>query len=359
MTIVTKPNTKPSTEKKAEKTLGKPLVANETPGGEYVDHTVLDPNNDDVEAWLSSSARRRVSTATTICVFITALLVMSVGIIGGVYLYRQFSHNQMTRFRGWCGIPYERDALQLIPERFPVDSNAKAFLQTPQDASIPREDGELADAEYIDLAEEIYEVETESEPEPVLDSEPVLEKNPESSETRSDTPYMGYPEMNLFKEEFELDLDDESFEQIHVPDFGFGRQGRFIHDFKANKTGIIDLTSKRCFVMPLDRNHVLPPRTVFDLVKKMWMGYYNIDTEVVRETMRVVYPPVEDYDSLGMYIAKDCINFPTYRLERVYTPELRKRSVDAQNQEQIQLVEFAGKKIIQYVISDLHEDTQQ
>lgn len=119
-------------------------------------------------------------------------------------------------------------------------------------------------------------------------------------------------------------------------------------------------------------------------------GYYNIDTEVVRETMRVVYPPVEDYDSLGMYIAKDCINFPTYRLERVYTPgmslilisnlkdifkfsysflnyntncfslsELRKRSVDAQNQEQIQLVEFAGKKIIQYVISDLHEDTQQ
>lgn len=31
MTIVTKPNTKPSTEKKAEKTLGKPLVANETP----------------------------------------------------------------------------------------------------------------------------------------------------------------------------------------------------------------------------------------------------------------------------------------------------------------------------------------
>ncbi|ROT63087.1 Integral membrane protein 2B [Penaeus vannamei] len=227
----------------------------------------------------------------------------------------------MTRFRGWCGIPYERDALQLIPERFPVDSNAK----TPQDASIPREDGELADAD----------------------------------ETRSDTPYMGYPEMNLFKEEFELDLDDESFEQIHVPDFGFGRQGRFIHDFKANKTGIIDLTSKRCFVMPLDRNHVLPPRTVFDLVKKMWMGYYNIDTEVVRETMRVVYPPVEDYDSLGMYIAKDCINFPTYRLERVYTPELRKRSVDAQNQEQIQLVEFAGKKIIQYVISDLHEDTQQ
>lgn len=67
-------------------------------------------------------------------------------------------------------------------------SDNKAFLQTPQDASIPREDGELADAEYIDLAEEIYEVETESEPEPVLDSEPVLEKNPESSETRSDTP---------------------------------------------------------------------------------------------------------------------------------------------------------------------------
>ncbi|XP_042887472.1 integral membrane protein 2B-like isoform X2 [Penaeus japonicus] len=349
MTIVTKPSTKPSTEKKAEKTLGKPLVANETPGGEYVDHTVLDPTNDDVEAWLSSSARRRVSTATTICVFITALLVMSVGIIGGVYLYRQFSHNQKTRFRGWCGIPYERDALQMIPERFPADGTAK----TPQDVSIPREDEHLTDAEYVELEEEIYATETESVPKPVLESEP------ESSQRGPDSPYMRYPEMNLFKEEFELDLDDDSFEQIHVPDFGFGHEGKFLHDFRTNKTAIIDVTSKRCFVMALNRSRILPPRTMVDLVRKMWMGYYYIDTEVVRDTMRVVHPPLKDYDSLGLYISNSCMNYRTYMLERVHTPELRKRSVDAQNEEQIQLVEFAGKKIIQYIILDSHEDSQQ
>merc|ERR1712212_238844 len=170
---------------------------------------------------------------------------------------------------------------------------------------------------------------------------------------------MGFPEVNLFKEEFELDLDEESYEQIHVPDFGFGRQGRFIHDFKANMTGIIDLTSRRCFVMPLDRSHVLPPRTVFDLVKKMWMGYYNIDTDVVRETMRVVYPPVQDYDSLGLYIAKHCAAYPTYLLERVYSPELRKRSVDSQNHEEIELVEFAGKGIVHFMILDEHPDMEK
>lgn len=35
---------------------------------------------------------RRVSTTTTLCVFITAFLVLATGIVGGVYLYRQFTH---------------------------------------------------------------------------------------------------------------------------------------------------------------------------------------------------------------------------------------------------------------------------
>lgn len=75
-------------------------------GAENVDHTVIDPTNGDVEAWLSSTARRRVSTATTICVFITALLVMSIGIIGGVYLYRQFSRHQVSENQ-YCNCEFE------------------------------------------------------------------------------------------------------------------------------------------------------------------------------------------------------------------------------------------------------------
>ncbi|KAK8723778.1 hypothetical protein OTU49_011542 [Cherax quadricarinatus] len=296
MTIVTKPKT--------DKKLEKPLVANEIVGTECgVDHTVLDPNSGDVEAWLSSSARRRVSTATTICVFITALMVMSIGIIGGVYLYRAFSRHQMSRFRGWCGIPYERDSLHLMGNpKLPLGGNPAIYK------------GDDDDAEW----------------------------------TTSD---------RLFKEEFELDLEEDSFENIHVPDFGIGRQGRFIHDFKANKTGIIDLTYGRCYVMPLDHDHVLPPRTLLDLIKKMWMGYYNVDTQVVRETMRVTYPPVEDFNTLGTHIARYCANFTTFRLERVYPHDMKKRSVS--EGKEIEFVEFAGKKIVQLTIQDDGSETQQ
>ncbi|GFS58623.1 integral membrane protein 2B [Trichonephila inaurata madagascariensis] len=35
---------------------------------------------------------RRVSSLTTLCVFATALLVLTTGIIGGMYLYRHFAH---------------------------------------------------------------------------------------------------------------------------------------------------------------------------------------------------------------------------------------------------------------------------
>lgn len=270
----------------------KPLVASEVEGAENVDHTVIDPRNGDVEAWLSSTARRRVSTATTICVFITALLVFSIGIIGGVYLYRQFSRHQMSRFRGWCGIPFERDSLHVMP----------------------------------------------------LGGNPAAYKGVDDAEWTSES---------LFKEEFELDVDEESFEEIHVPDFGIGHPGRFIHDFKANVTGIIDIRSGRCFVMPLDHDHVLPPRTVLDLIEKMWKGYYNVDTQIVRETMRVVYPPVKDYKSLGMYISKDCSGLPTFRLERVYNPGMMKRSVDDLiERKEIDFVEFAGRKIVHFTIID-------
>lgn len=316
--------------------LGKPLVANENPGGEYVDHTVLDPNSDDVEAWLSSTARRRVSTATTICVFITALLVISVGSIGGVYLYRQFSHTQMTRFRGWCGIPYDRSALHLIPERL----SAQHIPKIPYGVIEHGVDQEMTDVEYGKLPEETDFSSIMSGPETFLESEP---------ESTTVSPYGNSPQVHLFKEEFDLDLEEESYEEIQVPDFGIGRRGGFIHDFKQNTTGIIDYTDRQCFVMPLDRNHVVAPRGLLDLIQNMFMGYYQVDTEVVRETTRVVYPPVEDLHSLGKYIEKNCRDFKTYKLERIYTPELRKRSVDTQ--EQIELVEFAGKKIVNYVIT--------
>lgn len=77
------------------------------------------------------------------------------------------------------------------------------------------------------------------------------------------------------------------------------------------------MTGHRCFVMPLNRDNVLPPKTLFDLIHKMWEGYYKVDTDMVRRSMRVVFPPLEDTESIGTYIANECADLPIYRLEKV------------------------------------------
>jgi len=50
------------------------------------------------------------------------------------------------------------------------------------------------------------------------------------------------------------------------------------------------------------------------------VGYYEVDTNVVRETMRVVTPPITDYKNVGYYISRECSGVPTYMLEKVETP---------------------------------------
>lgn len=69
-------------------------------------------------------------------------------------------------------------------------------------------------------------------------------------------------------------------------------------------------------MMPLNRRNVLPPSSLFDLVHKMWDGYYKVNTEVVRETMRVVTPPITDTSDIGQYIVSECQNMPIYKLEK-------------------------------------------
>lgn len=126
------------------------------------------------------SKAQRVSTATTICLFLTALLVMSTGIIGGMYLYRQFARSQM-RFHGWCTIPYNIHPKSIQQEALSLEDDFEKLVRN-------------------------YRFQPEDE---ALDM------------TKS------------FKQEFDIDLQDENFEKILVPDFGGGRKGKFIHDFKT------------------------------------------------------------------------------------------------------------------------------
>lgn len=123
-------------------------------------------------------------------------------------------------------------------------------------------------------------------------------------------------DQDFFKEEFDLDM-GENVSKISVPDFRDGRVGKFLHDFKNNQTAIIDESSKRCFVMPLDRDAVLPPQSFADLIKKMYQGYYDINTTAIRKNMRVVLPALDDLTDVPPTVQSACDDMDIYRLEKL------------------------------------------
>lgn len=291
MTILTKT----VSTKKSDK-LDVPLVQNEV-------NETLPPNNDvelelPIHVLTIRERAKRVSTATTICACITAILVLTAGVIGGICLYRQLAKAQMHTYRAWCNVPYNKDL-----------ESYNSHYQSKQ----------LYDYDINDSFEE------------------------------KESPL-------YFKEEVEIDTDNDMYEEITVPDFNGGRRGRFIHDFSANKTGIIDLDGRRCFVMTLNRSLVLPPHSLLDLIVKMRAGYYEVDTEIVRDTMSVLYPPITDFKSVGYYITRECSTLNTYMLEKVPTTvrhelgTFQKRSV---NEDIPTFTQFAGVKIWTVRINNL------
>lgn len=126
----------------------------------------------------------------------------------------------------------------------------------------------------------------------------------------------------FFKQEVDLDMsEDQGFTKIDVPNFRDGREGRFMHDFKHNESAIIDNSAKRCFVMPLDRDVVMPPRNFYDVIRYIWAGYYNIDTNVIRKNMRVVLPKLtdEEKENISQRIQSECQDSDIYRLEKYFS----------------------------------------
>lgn len=128
---------------------------------------------------------------TLYCLLFTALLGMSIGVIGGFYIYHHYGSEQMHRFRtGWYSIPYDR-------------MSEKAALLNEQYSA-----GLSSDTELLhNLLRGNKQL-------------PILSTNEKLNEQFDDT----------FQESFEIDLENEH-EGIDVPDFRGGRQGRFLHDF--------------------------------------------------------------------------------------------------------------------------------
>lgn len=319
MTILTKPF---GDAKKPEKTI-LPLVGDSGVGA--VPSAPSDVPHDDASAASIILIRRvrRYSSATTYILFLIALLITSLGIIAGVFYYRQLSHARShMRFHGFCQIPYDSTS---------VNDNNVMFMNSMLRAD--SDDG-LFNAALNRLGR--------------FDKWPMESSNSErQAEGDNDVADQ------FFKEEFELGLsDDENYSKIDVPVFRGQRQGRFLHDFKFNQSGIIDKDNGRCFLMSLDRETVLPPKSLRDLIEKMWNGYYNINTNTIRKNMRVMTPELTDLSEVSPRIAKECEDMKIYWLEKLVTG-VYKRSADLH--EHAKFAEFGGNYISVIDIQNLED----
>lgn len=152
--------------------------------------------------------------------------------------------------------------------------------------------------------------------------------------------------------DYELDLDLEEFEAFQLPKLS---ASRYLHDFGANMTGIVDMDNDRCFVMPLDRDEVPKPRSFYDLMNLLNNGAFDLDVKKIRHDYRVVTPAIEnDIEELGIWIFKACYEKPVYRLEKAEDLIVVKRSAEPQKKD-FQFVEYVGDGLLQYNIVNLDD----
>ena len=241
-------------------------------------------------------ARHQHNALSATCVWLTALLLLSTALAATVYLYEEYEDIQRIQrghYRGWCGVPVSR--------RLELDDSEVERFDAGQMQSL------------VDQAMRS------------------LSRDAESSE-----------QPPLVREEFDLDVENDRIEKIETPDFRNGRKGRFVHDFGLNLTAIVDLDAGRCFIMELNRSQVSPPKTMADMFEKMRRGDYDIDSDVIRESYRVITPAIPNsMQNVGFYINSECSDYPIYRLEKMTSPVF-KRSIGSPNSEAL-FTEFAGK----------------
>lgn len=220
----------------------------------------LTPPTADVEShvvpvdYVMSSRSKRI---VNIFLLLIALLVLSAGIIGGIYLYRYMAHrHKVSRVAVdfWCGtddLYDDNDMLEEMPTPLPQNDE-------------PR--GKPVEGSYHRLEEEI-----------------------------------------------DIQMEEE-LERIEVPNFDECRKSVIIHNFQKNLTVIVDNDDAECFIMPLDRVHMNPPTTLADLIRKHASGYYIPKVEVVRHQYRVVEPPIQDMTFAGRAIEIECLGYKSYML---------------------------------------------
>nr|XP_018907862.1 PREDICTED: uncharacterized protein LOC109037579 isoform X2 [Bemisia tabaci] len=258
--------------------------------------TKLPPSGKDVEANMGADSQpadlfllkaQRSRALNTLFLLLTALLVTSIGIFSGILVYRQYT--QMNRYQRTLYLPREGSS----------------------DETLQQLESYYKDRGFLDGLKSW----TWGKP----------------------------PAGDHVQEDFDLDVADGNYEKITVPSFSGGPNTRFIHDFNANMTGIVDFIQQTCYIMPLNRSVIMQPKDLMDAIKHMITGDYTLEPEEIRENWRVVTPALSasEVAAKSELLSNECIEFNTYNLEKI-VQGVFKRSLDAADVRQFD--EIIGSK---------------
>jgi len=158
----------------------------------------------------------------TVCLhlLLTLLLVIVLvcGAVGAVVFYRHISRRATS---GWCGVRYYDDEFHRDTEASPARMEHAGF-SAPENAG-------------YDFMDEDIEV-----------------------------------------------MEEELVERLHTPRFDEVRETTVWHDWRTNFTALVDEADGVCYIMPLNRSAIAPPRSLLDLLEKLLSGYYFTNTRVIR-----------------------------------------------------------------------------
>lgn len=283
-------------------------------------------------------AERRVNypCRTVFILILVALTVLTLGIIGSSILARFYGNQHTERLRFQCRLPYNSADLN---RQALMDLNMNSFEDSSDEMS-----HELRLANTVQWMRELAKNFANA----VEDN-----NSEESDEEDMDDELLD----KFFTEQVDLDIgdhaDDEGVTKIDVPDFKDGRSGRFLHDFLFNQTAIVDKDTNRCFLMPLDREKVLPPTSLQDMMRKIFSGKYELDMEVVQENMRVELPAIKEFTDISPRILQECSpsNTRLYRLEKIVRGVVKR---SAELAEEAKFGVFAGR-MVQYDLHNMNE----
>jgi len=289
MTIITKPLSQQEKEKKngfIEKPVDEVFIKSEG------------KNTSDVESATVIPTNPRTKSSSNMCLIVTCMLATCLGLT--ILGYHQLHNRYHPVKRGTCRLPChmrrQHQQLQLCPKRGNYLSQQSKEVLIGQ----PPKDG--AALVYGDLGYRQGPTEEED----------LIRTDLELDHIEEDVEY--FPD-GKFEFKYEMDLEQETFELIQMPDIS---SGQYVHDFTVNRTAIVE--ENRCFVMVMDRSEIAPPRNLFDLLSKTTNDGYEMDLDEIQHEMMITLPTLTSEDvfkKYGWFIGRACQGRIVYRLEPV------------------------------------------